>query len=87
MKAKQLFTDEYLAQCKKFTPDQILQFLEEFRQLQQKGTDESVLISLKVPRSLLTAFRSKSALSGVKYQTMIKKLMLEWVQGEADTNK
>lgn len=33
MRPVQYFTDEYLEQCKLMTPEQILQFLEEFRLL------------------------------------------------------
>ena len=33
MRPVQYFTPEYLAQCKQMTPEQILQFLEEFRLL------------------------------------------------------
>lgn len=31
MRPVQYFTDEYLEQCKQMTPEQILQFLEDFR--------------------------------------------------------
>ncbi|MEZ5539796.1 MAG: hypothetical protein R3E63_07585 [Pseudomonadales bacterium] len=33
MKTTQFFTDDYLQQCQKMTPAQIVQFLEEFRLL------------------------------------------------------
>ena len=33
MRPVQYFTDEYLEQCRQMTPQQILQFLEEFRLL------------------------------------------------------
>lgn len=80
MKAVQYFSDEYLEQCRQMTPGQILQFLDEFRQLH--GADKrsrSKLISIKVPENLLGAFRTRAELEGVPYQTQIKVLMKEWV--------
>lgn len=79
-KTVQFLTPEYLEECKKMTPLQIAQFLEDFRQLQALNTkDESILISLKVPASLLGAFKTKSQLERVKYQTQIKTLMKKWL--------
>ena len=80
MKTLQLFTDEYLAECRKFTPAQIVQFLEDFRLMQQAEPQKSVLISMKVPQALLAAFRTKASASGVKYQTKIKELMRLWLE-------
>ena len=82
MKTVQYFTDEYLAQCKSMTPDQIVRFLDDFRQLhgdRTKGRTRSKLISIKVPENLLNVFRKRSALAGVAYQTRIKQLMTDWV--------
>ncbi|VAX31133.1 hypothetical protein MNBD_NITROSPIRAE01-1054 [hydrothermal vent metagenome] len=78
MKAVQFFTDEYLEQCKKLSPDHIATFLESFR-LMHAPKDKTKLISLKIPESLLTAFRRKCEASNVKYQTQIKILMKAWV--------
>jgi|GEM_PF-6823811 len=41
--------------------------------------EKSRLISLKVPEALLEAFKVKSRLSGIPYQTQIKKLMSAWL--------
>ncbi len=38
------------------------------------------LISLKVPESLLDAFRGRCRLEGVPYQTQIKRLMSDWLR-------
>ena len=76
----QYFSDEYLEYCRKLTPEQILQFLEDYRLLhasQQEGA--SKLISLKVPEHLLRSFRMKSEAEGVAYQTQIKNLIREWL--------
>lgn len=83
MKALQIFSDEYLEQCKKMRPEQIIGFLENFRVLHSAASvpdDKSVLISIKIPQSLLMQFRTKSELHGQKYQTQIKKLMKEWLR-------
>lgn len=78
MKTIQYFTDEYLEQCISATPEQILSFLENYRLLH--GTeDKSKLISMKVPESLLSAFRHKCEIHGIKYQTQIKQLMKHWL--------
>lgn len=81
MKALQEFTDEYLEQCKKMSTEEILYFLESFRQMHgPQQSDKSKLISLKIPESLLDGFRKKCDLHGVRYQTQIKELMRAWLQ-------
>lgn len=79
MKAIQYFTPEYLEYCQKLTLEQRLQFLEDFRKLNERQ-GPSKLISLKVPENLLTLFRNKCDLENIKYQTQIKKLMSEWLK-------
>ncbi|MBI2070671.1 MAG: hypothetical protein HYT79_08725 [Elusimicrobia bacterium] len=82
-KAVQYFSDEYLEQCRKLTPEQILEFLEDFRALNAPGAkSKSRLISMKVPENLLSAFKTKSALAGIPYQAQIKRLMRRWALGE-----
>lgn len=83
MKAVQYFSDEYLEQCKSFSTDAILEYLENFR-LMQSCEDKSRLISIKVPESLLASFRTKAELNQLKYQTQIKRLMKEWVEGNME---
>ncbi len=78
-KAVQFFSKEYLERCKGMTPDQIIEFLENYRMLFAKKPQKSKLISLKIDPSLLTAFKRKAELEGVPYQTQIKKLMMEWL--------
>ena len=80
MKAIQKFSKEYLEQCRKMRPEQIVSFLDDFRRLHSLGASDSMqLISIKVPRSLLRAFRQKAELNGLRYQTLIKELMKEWL--------
>ncbi len=78
-KGIQFFTHEYLESCRGMTPDQIIEFLENYRMLFAKREEKSLLISLKIKPSLLEAFKRKAALKGIPYQTQIKKLMSGWL--------
>ncbi len=80
-KSIQYFTKEYLERCKGMTPDQILEFLENYRMLLSETSEKSQLISLRIQPSFLRAFKRKSQLAGVPYQTQIKKLMKGWLEG------
>ena len=81
MKAVQTFSKEYLKVCRRMKPDQIAEFLENFRMLQ--GTKifegQSKLISIKIPEPLLATFRRKCEAKQIPYQTQIKQLMREWL--------
>ncbi|MCI0454115.1 MAG: BrnA antitoxin family protein [Candidatus Dadabacteria bacterium] len=80
MKAIQYFSKEYLERCNSMTPEQIIQFLEDFRALHYDAKPrKSRLISIKIPDNLLNAFKAKAKIHGVNYQTQIKKLMKDWV--------
>lgn len=81
MKPVQYFNDDYLQQCRSFSTEAILEYLENFRLMQQPN-DKTRLISIKIPESLLASFKTKSALNNTKYQTQIKKLMREWLKNE-----
>jgi predicted DNA binding CopG/RHH family protein len=85
MRAVQHFSDEYLAHSAKLTPEQTLQFLEDFRLLHAPGQQPqpSTLISLRVPTPLLRLFRAKAAATGVPYQTQIKRLMEQWCDADS----
>lgn len=78
-KPVQYFSKEYLERSSKLTPDQIVEFLEDFQKLMSESPEKCQLISLKVEPSLLRAFKMKSKLSGVAYQTKIKQLMKDWL--------
>lgn len=78
-KAKDL-KKEYLERCKGMTPDQIIEFLENYRMLFSKTQEKSQLISLKIEPALLNAFKQKAQLAGIPYQTQIKKLMRDWLK-------
>ncbi|MBL1140798.1 MAG: hypothetical protein HND53_02095 [Proteobacteria bacterium] len=79
MKPVQYFNDDYLEQCRSFSTEAILEYLENFRLMQQPN-DKTRLISIKIPESLLASFKTKSALNNTKYQTQIKKLMRDWLE-------
>lgn len=64
----------------KATPEQVVEFLETFRLLQNpKQKEPSKLISIKVNPHLLNAFRLKAEQEGIPYQTKIKELMQAWL--------
>lgn len=79
-KTIQFITKEYLERCKGMTPDQVIEFLENYRKLFSKAPEKSQLISLKIKPALLKAFKHKAQLMGVPYQTQIKKLMIDWLK-------
>ncbi len=84
MRALQKFTPEYLRQCRKLKPEQIVKWLDDVRIMHVKNRPaKSRLISLRVPENLLSSFRSKAELMGVSYQAQIKRLMMAWIEGEA----
>jgi len=79
MKTIQFFSAEYLEHCRNMTPDQVVQFLDDFRQLHGTKPAPSKLISMKVPEDLLNAFRTKARMTHTPYQAQIKALMKAWV--------
>jgi predicted DNA binding CopG/RHH family protein len=83
MRPVQYFSEEQLAFGKTMSSDEILDFLEGFRQLTERRP-ASRLISMKIPEDLLQAFRTRCRLDGVPYQRQIKRLMREWLSGVMD---
>ena len=79
LKAVQKFPDEYLQRCREMSHDDIARFLDDFRRIHANKHSRSRLISMKVPVDLLEAFKTKSSLAGLRYQTQIKELMKSWV--------
>ena len=76
----QRFSGAYLDRCRELSPEDVVRFLEDFRKLHGAATARSRLISLKVPEPLLAAFKAKTRLHGVPYQTQIKTLMQAWLE-------
>jgi predicted DNA binding CopG/RHH family protein len=83
MKAVQEFSDEQLQYASALTPEQTVQFLDDFRLLhagRALGQGKSTQINVRVPEALLRVFRARAEAAGVAYQTQIKRLMEEWVR-------
>ena len=76
----QHFTDEYLERCRALSPEDVVRFLDDFKHIHGNRESRSRLISLKVPEPLLSAFKTKARLDGVRYQTQIKNLMRQWLE-------
>ena len=76
----QYFSDEYLKRSKELSPDQVLQFLEDFSMLHSHEQEKCQLISMKIEPSLLRAFKIQCELLDIPYQKQIKKLMREWLK-------
>lgn len=75
----QYFSNEALLRGKNLSVLQIITFVENFRILHSKTktSKKSKLISIKIPEELLESFKISAEMQGIKYQTLIKKLMLE----------
>lgn len=76
--------NEFLKQCLKLKSHDVIKILEDHRNLAEisepKQKDESILISIKIPQSLLSEFKETCAAQDVKYQTQMKILMREWLK-------
>ncbi|HEY6552058.1 MAG TPA: hypothetical protein VI669_01810 [Vicinamibacteria bacterium] len=80
MRPVQYFSRDYLGQCRSMRPEDIVRFVEGFRELHgARVPTKSRLISMRVAEPLLEAFKTKAKLSGVAYQTQIKRLMETWL--------
>lgn len=75
----QYFTKEYLKQTAGLTPDQIIEFLENYRALVGNVPEKCQLISIKIEPSLLKAFKQKAKAEGTPYQSKIKQIMRDWI--------
>ena len=78
MRPVQKFSAEYLESVKDVSPDEVVRFLDEFRQLHAPDS-RSRLISMRVPETLLASFKTRCGIEGARYQTKIKELMVEWL--------
>ncbi len=76
----QYFSEDYLEYCRSLTPESIVEFLDQYREIAQAGSrSPSKLISIKVPENLLCAFKFKAKTKGQPYQSVIKELMRQWL--------
>lgn len=79
MRPVQRFSGEYLESTRELSADEIVRFLDEFRQLHAPNRP-SRLISMRVPEPLLQSFKARCKLEGARYQTRIKELMEDWLR-------
>jgi predicted DNA binding CopG/RHH family protein len=82
IKGVQYLSEEYIKQTMNATPEQSLNFLEQYRLLQgAKSAKEqsSTAISIRIPDQMLATLKAKAELQGIKYQTLIKKLIQDYL--------
>lgn len=83
-KALQYLSAADLEAAKQFSSEDIVEFVEGFRELQASvgviTKQPSILISMKVPKDLLENFKVKAKKNEIAYQTQIKQLMLKWLR-------
>ncbi len=80
MRPVQYFSPEYLQECRKMSVADRLQFLEDFRELQdRRPIPKSRLISMRIDESLLERFKEKATLAGLPYQTLLKHLIRDYL--------
>ena len=76
----QRFSKTQLERGRTLSPSQVLRFIEDYRAIHlPRERQRSKLISLKLSEPLLRAFKDKSQLTGVPYQSQIKALMRQWL--------
>jgi predicted DNA binding CopG/RHH family protein len=79
---KTLQTSQSLQGQPQLSTSEIVDFLESFRLMssgESSSHGPSQLISMKVPKNLLAAFKAKASRLGVPYQTLIKRLMWDYL--------
>ncbi len=69
----------YSAEQAKLSPEQAFQFLNDFQLMVAEQDTKSKLISLRVPENILSAFKIQAKSKNYKYQSLIVKLMREWI--------
>lgn len=52
------------------SPEEAIQFLEDMQTLQSEIDEPTISISLRVPKNLLRALKTKSRVEGKKYQSV-----------------
>jgi uncharacterized protein (DUF4415 family) len=80
----QYFSDAQLQRSQALSATEKMRFLDEYRQLhgRRQAGIKSKLISLKIPEDVLEQFKARCEQDGVKYQTKIKQLMRDYLQGD-----
>ena len=84
MKPVQYFSPEYLKECRKMSATDRLEFLENFRQLQdRRPPTKSRLISVRIDEALLERFKEKAKTIHLPYQTLLKNLIRDYLTQSA----
>lgn len=65
---------------KKLTPDQTLDFLDNFQKVMSGKDKKTKLISLRIPENILESFKVLTQEKNQKYQSIIVHLMREWIK-------
>ncbi|MES2770312.1 MAG: hypothetical protein V4596_14310 [Bdellovibrionota bacterium] len=74
-KAKQIHKKQ-----KKLTPNQVVEFLDNFQSVIYGKDKKTKLISLRVPENILESFKTLTHGKNQKYQSIIVQLMRDWVK-------
>lgn len=75
-KTLQKFQKQNLVRAKS---EDILKFLNDYQEILGAAPTKTKAISLRVPEKLLSAFKLKAKNQDTKYQSMIVRLMREWL--------
>jgi uncharacterized protein (DUF4415 family) len=81
-KSKQIFKRSDLLQ-NSLSPDETIEFLEQFSKVILSQDSASKLISIRIPENVLNSFKTLAKLQNRKYQTVMVQLMREWVQANS----
>ena len=65
---------------KKLTPDQTIDFLDNFQSVINGKDKKTKLISLRIPENILESFKVLTQEKNQKYQSIIVHLMREWIK-------
>ncbi len=63
----------------KISIDQAMRFLEDARTLYAGADETTAAISIRIPKNVLRAFKTKAQIENRKYQSVIVSLMRKWI--------
>ena len=68
---------------KKLTPNQVLEFLDNFQCVVHGQDKKTKLISMRVPENVLQSFKTLTKDKNQKYQSVIVQLMRDWIKNNS----
>ncbi len=85
MKKRNKVVQKQFLKGPRLTTEQTLQFIEDYKKIVFQSTQEtgSQAISLRIPKSLLSAFKTHCQANGISYQKKIKELMRDFLIGQS----